>query len=79
MSVNIVLVGKHCHDIQAAEMYEHITNTVKNTTGLGLTGDDVENHSIRSSLTMVLYLAKRAVSTIMLIGRWCSNVFLLYV
>ena len=28
---------------------------------------------------MTLYLAKRAVSTIMLIGCWCSDAFLLYV
>ena len=78
-SVNVVLVGKRCHYIRAPEMYEHITNTVNNTTGLGFTGDDVGNHSIRSSLAMALYLAKRPVSTIMLIGRWCSDAFLLYV
>ena len=77
--VNAVVVGKQCHYIKAAEMYEHITNTVNITTGLGFTGEDVGNHSIRSSLAMALYLAKRAVSTIMLIGRWCSDAFLLYV
>ena len=78
-SVNVVLVGKWCHYIKAAEMYDHITNTVNNTTGLGFSGDDVGNHSIRSSLSMTLYLAKQAVSTIMLIGCWCSDAFLLYV
>ena len=28
---------------------------------------------------MALYLAKRPISTIMLIGRWCSDAFLLYI
>ena len=77
--VNAVVVGKQRHYIKADEMYEHIVNTVNTTTGLGFTGDDVGNHSIRSSLAMALYLAKRAVTTIMLIGRWCSDAFLLYV
>ena len=66
-SVNVVLVGKQCHFIQAPEMYKHITNTVNNITGLGFTGDDVSNHSIRSRLAIALYLAKRSVSIIMLI------------
>ena len=78
-TVNAVMIGKRCHYIKADEMYKHITHTVNTTTGLGFTGDDVGNHSIRSSLAMALYLAKRAVSTIMLIGRWCSDAFLLYV
>ena len=79
MFVNAVVVGKQCHYIKAAEMYNHITNTVNITTGLGFTEDSVGNHSIRSSLAMALYLAKQAVSTIMLVGRWCSDAFLLYV
>ena len=73
------LVGNRCHYIEVAEMYDHITNTVNNTRVLGFTGDDVGNHSIRSSLAMTLYLAKRSVSTIMLIGCWSSDAFLLYV
>ena len=74
-----MVVGKKWHYIKASEMFEHIFNTVNLMMGLGFTGDDVGNHSIRSSLVMALYLAKRAVSTIILIGYWCSDTFLLYV
>ena len=76
--MNAVVVGKQRHYIKADEIYEHIVNTVNTTTGLGFTGDDIGNHSIRSSLAMSLYLAKRVVTTIMLICRWCSDAFLLY-
>ena len=78
-SVNAIQIGKSTAYIKASEMYTHITNTVNNMKGLGFTGDDVGTHSIRSSLAMALYLAKRPISTIMLIGRWCSDAFLLYV
>ena len=78
-SVNVVLVGKKCHYIKAADMYTHITNTVNDTTRLGFTGDDLGNQSIRSSLAIALYLARRVVSTIILIGRWSSDAFLLYI
>ena len=46
---------------------------------LGFDGSRVGTHAIYSSLAMALYLAKRAVSTIMLIGRWGSDAFLLYI
>lgn len=54
-------------------MYKHITHTVDTTTGLGFAWDQVGNYSICSSLVIALYLAKRAVSTIMLIGCWGSD------
>ena len=60
-------------------MYEHIVNTVNDTNDMQCTGNNVGDHSIRSSFAMALYLAKRAVSTIMLIGRWNSDAFLPYV
>ena len=60
-------------------MLNHLKHTVDSMTGLGFTGKDVGTYSIRSSLAMALYLKKRMVSTIMLIGRWCSDAFLLYV
>ena len=47
--------------------------------GLGFKGNDVGIHSIRSRLAIVLYLSKRPVSTIMLLGRWYSDSFLLYI
>ena len=77
--VNAVLVGKKKHYVRASEMFEQITNTVNSMTGLGFTGDDVGNHFIRSALAMALYLSKRAVTTIMLLGRWSSDAFLLYI
>ena len=77
--VNAIQIGKTRSYLKATEMYDHIRNTVNNMKGLGFTGNDVGTHSVRSSLAMALYLAKRPISTIMLIGRWCSDAFLLYV
>ena len=77
--VNAIQIGKSKGYIKATEMYQHIVHTVDNTPGLGFTGKDVGTHSVRSSLAMALYLAKRPISTIMLIGRWCSDAFLLYI
>jgi len=73
------MVGKKTHFVKASEMYEQIKATVNTMSGLGFTGDDVGNHSIRSALAMALYLSKRAISTIMLLGRWSSDAFLLYI
>ena len=77
--VNTVVIGKHSHEITSIEMMRHLQNTVDNMSGLGFTGKEVGTHSIRSSLAMALYLNKRQVSTIMLIGRWSSDAFLLYI
>ena len=77
--VNVVSIDNKNHYIKAAETFKHISHTVDNMEGLGFTGKDVGNHSIRSSLAMALYLAKRPISTIMLLGRWCSDAFLLYI
>ena len=60
-------------------MLTHIQHTVDNMSGLGFTGKEVGTHSIRSSFAMALYLARRPVSTIMLMGRWSSDAFLLYI
>ena len=54
--VNTILIGKKTHFVKASEMYDQISNTVDNMTGLGFTGADVGNHSIRSALAMDLYL-----------------------
>ena len=61
------------------EKMGHLRNTVDNMSGLGVKANDVGTHSIRSSFAMALYLAKRPVSTIMLMGRWSSDAFLLYI
>ena len=60
-------------------MMRHLNSVVDSMPGLSFTGKDVGTHSIRASLAMALYLKKRMVSTIMLIGRWSSDAFLLYI
>ena len=60
-------------------MLRHLRHTVDNMPGLGFKGDEVGTHSIHSSLVMALWLVKLPVSTIILLGRWCSDTFLLYV
>ena len=60
-------------------MTTQLRHTVDTMSGLGFTGKDVGTYSIRSSFAMALYLARREVSTIMLMGRWSSDVFLLYI
>ena len=78
-SVNVVKIAENNHYITSKEIFKHISHTVENIDGLGFSGKDVGTHSIRSSLAMTLYLAKRPVSTIMLLGRWSSDAFLLYI
>ena len=46
---------------------------------LGFSKDDVGTHSIRSGGAMALHLAGVSPLTIMLIGRWRSEAFLLYI
>ena len=77
--VNSIMIGRTIHYVRADEMFNHIKNTVNNMKGLGFTGDEVGTHSIRSSLAMALYLSRWPVSTIMLLGRWSSDAFLLYI
>ena len=78
-SINTVLIGKKIDYITRDNMRNHLRHTVDNMSGLGFTEKDVGTHSIRSSLAMALYLKRRPVSTIMLLGRWSSDAFLLYV
>ena len=46
---------------------------------LWFNGSRVGTHSISSRITMDLYLTRRTITTIMLIGRWDSDEFLLYI
>ena len=78
-NVNAVQLGKKLSYITREKMLTHIRHTVDNMSGLGFKGDEVGTHSIRSSLAMALYLSRRPVSTIMLLGRWSSDAFLLYI
>ena len=66
--VGAVMLGEKLHYVQASKMFNHISHTVGKMTGLGFTGKDVGTQSIRSSLAMALYLKKRMVSTITLVG-----------
>jgi hypothetical protein len=45
----------------------------------GLKPEDIGLHSIRSSAAMAMYINQIPVYTIMLLGRWSSNAFLLYI
>ncbi len=66
--------------ISSKQTREHIKLTVKQI-GPQLLGVDITRvgtHSIRSSCAMLLYLAKIPTATIMLLGRWKSDAFLLY-
>ena len=78
-AVNIFKVCKEFGYVTRDDMLQHLRHTVDNMTGLGFTGEEVGTHSIRSSLAMALYLARRPVTTIMLLGRWSSDAFLLYI
>ena len=46
---------------------------------LSFTFADAGTHSIRSSCAMLMYLNSVPVFTIMLVGRWSSEAFLLYI
>ena len=77
--LNTVMIGNKRHYIHSREMMKHLQHTVDNISGLGFTGKDIGTHSIRSSFAMALYLSRRPVSTIMLMGRWSSDAFLPYI
>ena len=77
--VGIPIVPEKMHYVTRDEMMTHLRHRVDNMGGLGFSGAEVGTHSIRSSLAMALYLAKRPISTIMLLGRWSSDAFLLYI
>ena len=61
-------------------MRSHIIAHVKRIgpEKLGIDIHRVGTHSLRSSCAMLLYLAEVRTSTIMLLGRWKSDAFLLY-
>ena len=67
--VNTIIVGKTKHYVTDKEMFKHLGNTVDNMTGVVFTGKQVGTHSICSILAMALYLARRLIPTIMLLGR----------
>ena len=62
------------------QVRQNIKSTVKTigATRLGIDIKRVGTHSLRTSAAMLLYLANVRTSTIMLLGRWKSDAFLLY-
>ena len=67
--------------ITATEVADIIKSSVRaiGKDVLGFGPDDVGTHSNRSAAAMAMYLANVPVFTIMLIGRWSSDAFLLYI
>ena len=77
--MNAIQINKKITYIKTEEMLKHIRYTVDNMSDIVFTSKDVDTHSIRSSLVMKLYLAKHPSTIIMLLGRWGSDTFLLYI
>ncbi len=67
--------------ITSTSIRNQIRNTVKiiGPKNLGFGPDEVGTHSIRSGGAMALHLADVSPLTIMMIGRWRSEAFLLYI
>ena len=66
--------------ISSKQIRQHIKRTVLDigTNRLGVDIKRIGTHSIRTSCAMLLYLQGVRTSTIMLLGRWQSDAFLLY-
>ena len=67
--------------LSSTSMLTSIRNIVNymGVDNLGFSGNEVGTHSNRSGSAMAMYLAGVPVFTIMLIGRWSSDAFLLYI
>ena len=64
----------------SAQVRAHLKSTVRSMQPeqLGISVNNVGTHSLRTSCAMLLYLSNVRTSTIMLVGRWKSDAFLLY-
>ena len=71
---------KKCVLITSTQVRNHLRTAVKSVGAkrLGVQLNRIGTHTIRTSFAMLLYLANVRTSTIMLIGRWKSDAFLLY-
>ena len=79
--LNMIMENGDIIRLTSSEIIQHIRRTV-NVIGvctLGFTGPECGTHSIRSSMTMQMYLDRLPIYTIMLQGRWSSDAFLLYI
>ena len=66
--------------ITSKQARQHLRDTVRRfgASSLGIDEKRVGTHSLRTSCAMLLHLAHAKTSTIMLLGRWKSDAFLLY-
>jgi hypothetical protein len=66
--------------ITAKQSRERLRSAVRilGANKLGIDITRVGTHSLRTSCAMLMYLAKARTATIMLLGRWKSDAFLLY-
>jgi len=73
--------GKTFTKINSREILVDLRSTVDviGTKTLGFSSAEIGTHSVRSSLAMMMYLAREPVYTIMLVGRWSSDAFLSYI
>ena len=80
LTVNTVLIQGKRQRITSDQTRRFIHSHVRliGEEALGIRADDVGTHSLCSSCTMLLYLANIRTSSIMLIGRWKSDAFMLY-
>lgn len=72
--------GKIDH-ISSKEMTIALRNAVEayGETKLGINREDIGTHSLRSGSAMAMYLGECPVYVIMMIGRWSSDAFLVYI
>ena len=79
-TVNTFKTGGKLVQFTSKQLRQHIKSTVKSigANRLGIDIKRVGTHSLRTSAAMLLYLANVRTSTIMLLGRWKSDAFLLY-
>ena len=80
-TVNTFKSGHRLLRIPSKDILQKIRATVTaiGSDILGFKAHEVGTHSVRSSCAMALYLAKALVVTIMHVGRWSSDAFLLYI
>ena len=71
----------HLHRITQANLMTHIKAAVDElgSTALGFTPSQCDTHGVRSSRAMWMHLTGISSYSIMMIGRWSSDAFLLYI
>ena len=79
--VNTVSYDSKLYDITSTDSVKALRAAAMSisSTRLGFEPNDIGTHSIRSGAAMAMYLDEIPVYTIMLIGRWSSDAFLLYI